>query len=82
MSPLWSFILAAIGVSGLLIAATRPRIGWWFNITAQVAWVAYAISTRQWGFLLTAVAYAIAYARLLRKAYADRRQTATRDGAP
>jgi len=68
MNPLWSFALATIGVTGLLIAATRPRIGWWFNIAAQAAWVAYAVATRQWGFLLTAVAYAAAYVRLLRSA--------------
>jgi hypothetical protein len=69
MSAMWSYALAAVGVTGLLIAATRPRIGWWFNIAAQVVWLAYAIATRQWGFLVTAVAYAIAYARLLRKAH-------------
>ena len=69
MSPVWSYVLAAIGISGLWIAATRPRIGWWFNIVAQTVWLAYAIATRQWGFLLTAVAYAVVYARLLRKAY-------------
>ena len=31
--------------------------------------LAYAIATRQWGFLVTAVAYAVVYARLLRRAY-------------
>lgn len=70
MSALWSYVLAALGITGLLIAATRPKVGWWVNIGAQVAWVGYAVATRQWGFLLTAVAYAVAYARLLRKAHA------------
>ena len=70
MSAMWSYLLAAIGVTGLWIAATRPRVGWWFNIGAQSVWLAYAVATRQWGFLLTAVAYAVVYARLLRKAYA------------
>lgn len=69
MSPVWSYVLAAIGITGLLIAATRPRVGWWFNIVAQLAWVTYAVVTRQWGFLASAVAYGVAYARLLRKAY-------------
>jgi hypothetical protein len=70
VSPAWSYALAVVGVTGLLIAARRPRVGWWFNIAAQAAWVAYAVASRQWGFLLTAVAYAVAYARLLRRAYA------------
>lgn len=68
MNPAWSYILAAVGITGLWIAATRPHIGWWFNIAAQGIWVAYAVATRQWGFLLTAVAYAIVYVRLLRRA--------------
>lgn len=70
MGPFWSYALAVLGVSGLFIAANRPKVGWWFNIVAQVVWLAYAVATRQWGFLLTAVAYAYVYARLLRKAYA------------
>lgn len=69
MTATWSFALAALGLTGLFIAATRPKVGWWFNIAAQVVWVAYAVATRQWGFVLTAVAYAVAYARLLRKAH-------------
>lgn len=69
MSALWSYALAVIGVTGLIIAANRPRVGWWFNIAAQVVWVAYAVATRQWGFLLSVLAYGYAYVRLLRKAY-------------
>lgn len=70
MSPLWSYLLAAIGVTGLWIAANQPRVGWWFNIAAQAVWLAYAVATGQWGFLVTAVAYAVVYVRLLRRAYA------------
>lgn len=69
MSPLWSYALAAIGVTGLLIAAHRAKIGWWFNVVAQVAWLAYGLATRQWGFVVTAFAYAFAYGRLLRRSY-------------
>jgi hypothetical protein len=79
MSPLWSFFLATIGITGLFIAANRPRVGWWFNIAAQVAWLVYAIGTRQWGFLLTAVAYALVYIRLLRRAYAEAEYRARED---
>lgn len=74
MSPLWSFALAAVGITGLLIAATRPHVGWWFNIAAQAVWLAYAVATRQWGFVLTAVAYTVAYVRLLRRSRPARRE--------
>lgn len=65
---LWSFALAAVGITGLTIAASRPRIGWWFNIAAQVIWISYALATRQWGFLVMSAAYTVAYTRLLRAA--------------
>jgi len=71
VNPLWSYALAAIGVTGLFIAATRPRVGWWFNVGAQFVWLAYGIATSQWGFIVTAVAYAFVYVRLLRRAFAD-----------
>jgi len=69
----WSYVLAAIGVTGLWIAATRPTIGWRFNIGAQVVWLAYAVATRQWGFIVTALAYGAVYLRLLRRAQATER---------
>lgn len=69
MAALWSYALAAVGITGLLIAANRPKVGWWFNIAAQTIWVSYAFATRQWGFLASALAYAVAYIRLLRLAY-------------
>jgi hypothetical protein len=78
MSALWSYALAALGITGLLIAANRPKIGWWFNIAAQTAWVAYAVATRQWGFLASALAYAVAYLRLLRRAYRPVKPVKTR----
>lgn len=69
MSPYWSYLLAAVGVTGLWIAATRPRVGWWSNIAARAVWLVCGVATRQWGFLVTAVAYALVYARLLRSIY-------------
>jgi hypothetical protein len=65
---MWSIALAAVGITGLTIAANRPRIGWWFNIAAQVVWIAYGLSTHQGGFLVMSAAYTIAYVRLLRAA--------------
>lgn len=64
----WSFVLGAVGIVGLAVAAHRPRIGWRINIAAQVLWLVYAVVTRQWGFLPMSVAYAVMYARLLRRA--------------
>jgi hypothetical protein len=70
MNPTWSYLLAGLGVTGLTIAASRPRIGWWVNLGAQVPWLVYAVVTRQWGFVAASVAYTAAYVRLLYKAFA------------
>ena len=55
-------------------AATKPKVGWWFNIAAQAVWVGYAVATRQWGFLASALAYTAAYVRLLCRAHRDARR--------
>lgn len=65
---MWSYLLAAIGLTGLYLAPKYPAVGWWFNIAAQALWAIYAITTRQWGFLASAAVYALMYVRLLRRA--------------
>jgi hypothetical protein len=60
---IWSFVLAGIGVTGLLLAGSRLKIGWMINFLAQILWVAYGLYTRQWGFIISAFAYGYVYAR-------------------
>jgi hypothetical protein len=74
---MWSIALAAVGLTGLLIAARRPRIGWWFNIAAQTVWITYGIATEQYGFIVMSAGYTAAYVRLLRAAYRTTPQTVT-----
>lgn len=68
MNPLWSYALAALGLAGLWLAGSGRRLGWLFGVAAQILWIAYAIATQQWGFIVTAVAYAVVYLRGARKA--------------
>ena len=77
---MWSYLLAGLGITGLIVARRRPTVGWWFNIAAQAAWTAYAISTRQWGFLASGVGYTYAYVRLLRAAQSARRRERAQGG--
>ena len=67
----WSWILTGIGVTGLLVAANVPKLGWCINLGAQGIWFWYALDTRQYGFLVSCLAYGIAYIRLLRRAFRD-----------
>lgn len=63
MNPLWSWVLTAVGVLGLYLAGKKNRAGWAVGLGAQVLWVAYAVASRQWGFLASAGAYGWVYAR-------------------
>lgn len=76
MNPqLWSWLLAAIGVTGIALAGRKaaPWIGWTIGLTAQLLWVAYALVTGQYGFLASALAYGTVYGLNVRRALAARR---------
>ncbi|MEV4461475.1 hypothetical protein [Microbispora sp. NPDC049633] len=63
MSAYWSWLLMAVGVLGLYYAGKRRAIGWAIGLGAQALWIAYAIATRQWGFIVSALAYGAVYGR-------------------
>lgn len=54
MNAWWSWLLTIVGVTGLYFAGRRRALGWAIGLGAQALWLAYAISTRQWGFLASA----------------------------
>jgi hypothetical protein len=64
---LWSWILTAVGVFGLWLAGRPSPWGWAVGIGARVLWLAYAVTTRQWGFLASCGAYGWVYSRNFRK---------------
>lgn len=63
MSMWWSFGLTALGVTGLYLAGCQKKSGWMLGLLAQFIWIAYAIVTKQYGFILGALIYGSAYAR-------------------
>lgn len=58
MSWWWSWLLALLGLFGLWLAGNRNMWAWRIGIAVQVLWVAYALTTRQWGFIASALGYA------------------------
>ena len=70
---LWSFVLAAIGVTGLYIAGRGQVTGWLIGLTAQLLWAAYAVATGQYGFLLSCAGYGWVYATNARRWWSTRR---------
>jgi hypothetical protein len=62
-------VLGALGVTGLLIAGNRVWWGWLINLANEILWIVYAIRTKQYGFILMAIAYALVYARNARNTW-------------
>lgn len=60
---IWSYLLAAVGILGLVLAGRRKAIGWAIGLGAQALWIAYALATHQFGFIVSALAYGAVYAR-------------------
>lgn len=65
MTAYWSWLLTAVGVTGLYLAGRRRAAGWAIGLAAQALWIAYATATRQWGFYVSAIAYGAVYAKNL-----------------
>lgn len=53
----WSWLLMAVGVTGLFLAGKKRKIGWMIGIGVQLLWIIYAIVSRQWGFIASALVY-------------------------
>lgn len=58
---IWSLVLAAVGVFGLWLAGRKNWVGWAVGLGAQVLWFAYALVTKQYGFIVSALAYGWVY---------------------
>jgi hypothetical protein len=57
----WSWILAIVGVSGMFLVGQKVLKGWIVLFCNECLWIAYAISTKQYGFVVMATAYIIVY---------------------
>lgn len=59
----WSWLLTGVGVTGLFLAGSKRALGWALGVAAQGFWIAYALATAQYGFLLSALVYGWVYMR-------------------
>lgn len=60
---LWSWLLTSVGVLGLFLAGRKLWWAWLIGLFAQILWFAYALTTKQYGFIVSAFAYGWVYAR-------------------
>ena len=57
----WSWILAAIGVTGIFLVGRKTIWGWLILCLNECIWIAYGLATKQYGFIVMALAYAAVY---------------------
>ena len=58
---LWSWVLAVIGVAGIYFVGKKTLWGWFVLLFNEVIWIVYATLTEQYGFIVSAIAYAAVY---------------------
>jgi nicotinamide riboside transporter PnuC len=59
----WSYVLAAIGVTGTFFVGRKVIWAWLVLLVNECLWTVYAITTEQYGFILAAIAYGAVYIR-------------------
>lgn len=75
MSPVWSWVLGLPGAGVLLLVGDEKtkRLGWTCGLALQAVWYSYAITTGQWGFVVSATAFTLVNARGLVRWHHQRR---------
>jgi hypothetical protein len=67
VSVWWSVGLAASAIVITWLLGNRWTPAWLLAVGLQLLWVAYALATRQWGFLASAAVFSVLNARNYRK---------------
>jgi len=58
---MWSWVLAAVGVTGIFFVGKKVIWAWLILLVNECIWIAYALVTDQYGFIVMATAYAAVY---------------------
>ena len=58
---IWSWALAVVGVVGIYFVGKKTLWGWFVLLFNETLWIAYAIVTEQYGFIVSAIAYGAVY---------------------
>jgi len=53
----WSYALAISGALNYFLAIRGKVSGLWLGLANQVGWIAYALTTHQYGFFVTVVLF-------------------------
>jgi hypothetical protein len=58
---MWSWLLAIVGVTGIYFVGRKTIWGWIVLCFNEILWITYAVITKQYGFIFSAIAYAAVY---------------------
>mgnify|MGYP006283092287 CR=1 FL=1 len=61
----WSYALTLVGVCGVFLAGRKDWRGWAVGILSEILWIVYAVSTKQYGFIIGALAYGAVFTKNL-----------------
>ena len=70
----WGWALSLVGVAGFWLAGRRVWWAWHVNLANQALWLAFAVTTRQWGFLVGVAVYTAVFTGNARRWTAERRR--------
>ncbi len=60
---MWSWVLAVIGVTGIFFVGRKTIWGWHILLLNETLWITYAVITKQYGFIFSALAYGVVYVK-------------------
>ena len=63
---MWSWALAIVGSTGRFFVGEKRLRGWFILAANEILWCAYAIHTRQYGFIAYSALYLIMYYKAIR----------------
>lgn len=63
MSGWWSWVLSIVGITGFILAGRKVWWSWYINLGCQALWLAYALTTKQYGFLIATIVYIFVFGK-------------------
>jgi nicotinamide riboside transporter PnuC len=56
---IWSFVLSGLGVVSLYLTGKKLAVGWLVGLFNTALWVIYALTTAQYGFLVSSAVFTV-----------------------
>lgn len=63
MNDLWSWLLTGVGLTCFYLAGRKVWWAWFVGLAGQTLWLAYSLTSQQYGFLAGVALYSVVYAK-------------------